>query len=55
MVCFDGVEDLVEKISYYLNHEEERARIARNGRKKVEQYHSYYNRIEQILQILAEN
>ena len=55
LVCFDGVEDLVEKISYYLNHEEERARIARNGRKKVEQYHRYYNRIEQILQILAEN
>lgn len=35
LVCFDGVEDLVEKTAYYLNHEEERARIARNGRKKV--------------------
>ncbi len=55
LVCFDGVEDLVEKTAYYLNHEEERARIARNGRKKVEQYHSYYHRIEQILEILAEN
>lgn len=55
LVCFDGVEDLVEKTAYYLNHEEERAWIARNGRKKAEQYHSYYHRIEQILQILAEN
>lgn len=55
LVCFDGVEDLVEKTAYYLNHEEERARIARNGRKKVEQHHSYYHRIEQILEILAEN
>lgn len=55
LVCFDGVEDLVEKTAYYLDHEEERAQIARNGRKKVEQYHSYYHRIEQILQILTEN
>ena len=31
LVCFDGLEDLCEKVGYYLEHEEERKRIAWNG------------------------
>lgn len=35
LVCFDGLEDLCEKVGYYLEHEEERKRIAWNGYHKV--------------------
>ena len=31
IVCFDNVDDLREKLSYYLEHEEEREAIARSG------------------------
>ena len=31
LVCFDSLEDLCEKVGYYLEHEEERKRIAWNG------------------------
>lgn len=35
LVMYEGLEDLVTKADYYLTHEEERARIARNGYRKV--------------------
>lgn len=46
---FHNLEELVEKVDYYLTHEEERVRIAMNGYKKVRDYHKYSNRLEQIL------
>ena len=55
LVCFDGVEDLKEKVAYYLEHEEERRQIAENGYQKVKKYHSYVNRIQEMLAIVAEN
>ena len=55
LVCFDGVEDLKEKVAYYLEHEEERRQIAENGYQKVKKYHSYVNRIQEMLAIVAKN
>ena len=52
LVCFDGIEDLKEKIAYYLTHEEERKQIAENGYQKVKKYHSYIGRITEILRIV---
>ena len=49
LVCFDGLEDLCEKVGYYLEHEEERKRIAWNGYRKVREKHSYIERIRTIL------
>lgn len=46
---FHDLDELMEKIDYYLKHEEERIRIAMNGYKKVRAYHKYSNRLEQIL------
>lgn len=49
LVCFDGIEDLTEKVDYYLTHEEERKEIARNGYRKVKEYHTYIERIRTML------
>lgn len=53
LVCFDGLEDLCEKVGYYLEHEEERKRIAWNGYRKVWEKHSYIERIRTILDTVA--
>lgn len=54
LVCFDGLEDLCEKVGYYLEHEEERKRIAWNGYRKVREKHSYIERIHTILDTVAD-
>ena len=53
LVCFDGLEDLCEKVGYYLEHEEEPKRIAWNGYHKVREKHSYIERIHTILDTVA--
>lgn len=53
LVCFDGIDDLCEKTSYYLTHEDERLQIAKNGYEKVKKHHSYVDRIQTILSVIA--
>lgn len=36
IVTFDSLEDCLDKIAYYLEHEKERKQIAYNGQKKYE-------------------
>lgn len=48
-VYYDSHDDLLKKTEYYLNHEDERAQIARNGHNKVTKYHSYIKRMEYIM------
>lgn len=55
LVCFDGIDDLRDKIGYYLKHEEERRQIARNGYEKVKKHHSYIERIQTLLKMIDEN
>lgn len=47
---FHNMEELEEKVAYYLTHEEERIRIAMNGYKKVREHHSYEKRIPPVLE-----
>lgn len=54
LVCFDGIDDLREKVGYYLTHEEERQEIAWNGYQKVKEKHSYVERICMILSKIEE-
>lgn len=42
-------EELIQKIGYYLEHEEERVRIARNGYQKAKEQYSLETRVKQIL------
>lgn len=48
-VYYESHDDLLRKTEYYLNHEDERAQIARNGHEKAVKFHSYEKRIEFIL------
>lgn len=47
--CYTDANDLSEKVTYYLSHEEERAEIARNGFETVQKYHNYPERLLQML------
>lgn len=38
LVMFTDRDDMLDKIAYYLSHEDERIQIARNGRRAVENY-----------------
>lgn len=47
---FGSEEELIEKVRYYLEHEEERAAIARNGYMKVKEHHTWEKRMELVLE-----
>ncbi len=52
-VYYDSEKDMMEKIRYYLVHEEERAIIARHGYETVCKAHSYVVRLQEILDIVC--
>lgn len=52
LVEYYSLEDLLEKLGWYLDHEEIRKRIARNGYQKVKKYHTLSNRLPIIMDIL---
>jgi spore maturation protein CgeB len=53
LVVYDSQADLLDKIGYYLQHEEERLEIARNGQEKIKQCYTYKQRLQQIIEICA--
>ena len=48
-VFYQDENDLINKIQYYLEHEEERKQIAQNGHKKVREICNYKNVIKNII------
>lgn len=46
---YHNLDELDEKISYYLTHEKQRIRIAINGYKKVREYHNLKRRLQKAL------
>lgn len=44
IVCYTGMDDLAEKIRYYLRHDTERERIRRAGRARCLRDHSWHHR-----------
>lgn len=52
-VYYESKQDLIDKIDYYLTHEEERAAIAANGFARIDAAHTYKHRVEEILSYLA--
>lgn len=53
-VIYYDYEDLLEKIKFYLGHDDERERIAQNGHRKVAAQHTYLHRVEQMLGTIDE-
>lgn len=50
VVCFHDIDDMVQKIRYYLKHEDERAAIAQAGYEKTLCAHTYERRFAEIFQ-----
>ena len=48
-VYYESEEDLLQKIDYYLEHEDERAAIAKNGHDKVAAAHTFRHRVQEML------
>ncbi len=53
MVAYGDDNDLLEKIAYYLNHEEERERIAESGCRRVQAEHTYTRRAQTVAEIVS--
>lgn len=51
IVLYDNIPDLLDKIDYYLKHDDERRQIAKNGHDKVKEFHSYDVRLQEIFRI----
>lgn len=49
---FESRDDLLDKIDYYLKHDEERQQIAINGFNKISQNHTYKHRAVEMLSYL---
>ncbi|MEM3737519.1 MAG: glycosyltransferase [Candidatus Bathyarchaeia archaeon] len=52
LVIYKDLPDAVEKIKYYLKHEEERETIARNGQNEVYSKHTWLHRAKYILSVM---
>jgi spore maturation protein CgeB len=52
VVAYDGVDDLVEKIRHFLEHEDERRRIAAAGQRRTLTEHTYGQRIRKLAGML---
>ena len=49
---YHDLKELEEKIQYYLEHEDERLRIAINGYKKVRDNHNLKSRMRKVLDLI---
>lgn len=53
-VYYTSLSEALDKIDYYLSHDEERAAIAENGHNKMREYFTYENQLKQMLEIVEE-
>ena len=49
-MVYESQRDLLEKIAYYLAHEEERRKIAARGRRAIEERHQYSMRLKMMFE-----
>ena len=54
IVTFNGDDEMIDKIRYYLPREAERLAIARAGQERVLREHTYQKRLERMFQIVQE-
>ena len=51
LVVYESQRDLLEKIAYYLAHEEERRKIAARGRRAIKERHQYSMRLKMMFEL----
>lgn len=51
--AYSSMEELADKCSYYLTHEDERQKIAGNGYQKVDSLHTYPHRIREMIRCIS--
>lgn len=51
IVVYESIPDLLNKIDYYLTHDDERMQIAKNGQEKVLANHTYNIRVQEMLRL----
>jgi spore maturation protein CgeB len=54
IVCFDTKEEMLDKIRFYLAHDEERRRTAAAARERVLRDHTWANRVRQMVRLMSE-
>ena len=54
IICYRDLRELREKINYYLDNPEEREKISKNARIKALKFHTFENRMEEMLTIILE-
>jgi len=54
LACFSDMQELLEKIDYFLARPEERAAFAERGRQRVLRDHTYHARMETLIQFVKE-
>ncbi len=52
-IYYESRKDMLNKIDYYLKHDDERIAIATNAHKKVQEYHTFDTRIKEIIDIVS--
>lgn len=52
IVTYKTPEELIDKVDYYLRHENERNRIGMNGYQKIRAQHTYEHRLAKIISII---
>jgi spore maturation protein CgeB len=52
LVVYNSINDLIEKLFYYLKNPEKRMEIARKGREEVLKKHTFSHRIKKIMEVI---
>lgn len=52
VIAYSSPDDCVEKVRYLLGHEDKRADIARAGQQRTLRQHTYYHRMQELVEIL---
>ena len=55
IVVYNDLNDLDNKVRYYLENDEEREKIAKAGYERTKKDHTYFERSKRLVEIINEN
>ena len=50
---YSSLDELIDKCNYYLQHDNERQKIAIHGYETIQKYHTYSHRISELIRIAS--